>query len=116
MIGFDGETLAAQLLFAEAEEAADGGATMRDVDPFAGRPPFELGRFRCGAEQRFDINAVVHFICGCCCVLGHWLVPFMDIVVRVDHANFTFYKFDFLTRRKRFQLLWPGFGALSRQA
>ena len=65
------------LLLAEAEKALDGRVAVRAVLPFALRAPGELSRLGrlgqglAGAEQRFDVDAVVHGLIGIC----HWITP-----------------------------------------
>ncbi|MEZ5298389.1 MAG: hypothetical protein R2697_19595 [Ilumatobacteraceae bacterium] len=65
MVGLDAVRLTVRLLGAEAEEAVDGGATVRAVDPLVRGDEAELGggaglgEGGLGAEQRLDVHAVV---------------------------------------------------------
>ena len=81
MVGFNCKALAARLLFAETEEAADGRPAMRAVHPLARGAPGELrglgGRVQrlAGTEQCLHIDTVVH-LPGCVLngILRHFFI------------------------------------------
>src|SRR5262249_9712428 len=66
MVGIETELRLALLILPESEKVADSGAAVCAVHPIAGRLPAEPGRLGslgeglAGADQRFDVDTVVH--------------------------------------------------------
>src|SRR5262249_52458707 len=66
MVGIETELRLALLILSESEKVADSGAAVCAVHPIAGRLPAEPGRLGslgeglAGADQRFDVDTVVH--------------------------------------------------------